>query len=338
MKVAWKREELPNMILRSMDNFNVFFSRVYADYEKQGKSQVIYIYDKFYLQVVSIHLILGFFKVATLLSEPACLCEGECDNDRLQEFLDGVIACLDKEIHVDWISVTPASSLFKAYPEQSERIKFGNYVIDLSADEETLFANLGSKHRNMVRRGEKASIKVIYGGKELLDDYIVVDKMTWKRSGKEIDNTAFYTRYIDFLGDNVVVGVAYNDGKPQCGLIGVYNNHMFYYMFGATTNQPEPGATHYLQWLTIKMMKELGVRYYNFVGCRINEDKNSKYHNIQHFKKGFGGRLEECYLFRVVINKRKKALFNRLIKWRNGCFPSDVIDQEIHKWKDINNN
>lgn len=136
--------------------------------------------------------------------------------------------------------------------------------------------------------------------------------------------------------DKIIVGVAYKNGVPQCGLIGIYNEQMFYYMYGASATHPEPGSTHYLQWETIKRMKADHVRYYNFVGCRINEDKNSKYHNIQHFKKGFGGNLEECYLFRVTSHKWKKALFNFLLRLKTGTTSEDVIDQEISKWQDIN--
>ena len=107
-------------------------------------------------------------------------------------------------------------------------------------------------------------------------------------------------------------------------------------MFGASAHKPEPGSTHLLQWRTILRMKKNGVLAYNFVGCRLNEDKDSKYHNIQHFKKGFGGILQECFMFRATLSKPKKWLFDILMRMKTGKRPQDVIDQEKHKWSEIN--
>jgi FemAB family. len=83
-------------------------------------------------------------------------------------------------------------------------------------------------------------------------------------------------------------------------------------------------------------MKEHNVKAYNFVGARINEDPNSKYHAIQHFKKGFGGEMREGYLFKTIINKSKYKLFYKLRALKNRDFVGDVIDQEFHKWTNIN--
>lgn len=319
----------------SLEDANAFYSHEYKQYEESRGSKVFYLYDSDYVQVVSIHKIASLFCVASLLSEPVCISDRN-GSERSQFFIDSVVDYLKKEMKIDWIGVTPASSLFKVYPSTSERICFGNYLIDLSLPEENLFSNVTSKHRNMIRRGEKSEVTVCFGGLELLNDYIKVDKQTWLRSGKEIDNTEFYTQYIQALPNHTIVGIAYKEGVPQCGIIGLYSKECFYYMYGASADSPIPGATHYLQWKMICLMKGKGVHYYNFVGCRINEDADSKYHNIQHFKKGFGGVLEECYLFRVTANPLKKKLFNLLMKIKTGSIPNDVIDQEISKWKQIN--
>lgn len=334
VSVAESREKLPEWILEKINENNVFYSEIYAEYEKTNKSRVVYIYDDDFVQVVALHRIHGIFRTAVFLAEPVCL--GEFNAESLKAFLNAAVDWLDKIEKIDWISVTPASSLFRTYPDRSERIKFGNYIIDLSLSEDELFKKVTSKHRNMIRRGEKSRIEIRFGGVELLPDYMIVDKQTWERNGKTIDNTSFYKNYISSMNDNVVVGMAYHEDVPQCGLIGLYNKAMFYYMFGASADRPEPGSTHYLQWRTIQKMKKSGVKYYNFVGCRINVDSDSKYHNIQHFKKGFGGTLEECFLFRSILHPKQKNLFDKLLKMRSGNQPNDVIDQEISKWSDIN--
>lgn len=329
------REQLPENISLAVSQGNVFYSDNFEKYNVKSSSETFFAYNDDYAAVVTVHSIHKLFTAASFPSEPISLSETD-SFDRQQSFLDEVAAQLKQNYGVDWITVTPASSLFGAYPTHSERIGFGNYVIDLTQDEESLFANVTSKHRNMIRRGERGEIVVKYGGVELLPDYITVDKQTWKRSGSDIDHTAYYTEYVNTLKDNAVVGVAYKDGVPQCGLIGCYNQRMFYYMFGASADRPEPGSTHLLQWQTILRMKAAGVQAYNFVGCRLDVDPGSKYENIQHFKKGFGGVLRECYLFRMTLNKTKKRLFDWTMKLKTGKAPCDVIDQEMHKWVELN--
>lgn len=329
------REQLPENIILAVSKGNVFYSKNFEQYNAKLGSKTLFAYNDNYVAVVIVHSIHKLFTSASFPSEPILLSEADLF-DKQQSFLDEIVAQLKKNHGVDWITVTPASSLFEAYPTQSERIGFGNYVIDLTQDEESLFANVTSKHRNMIRRGERGEIIVKYGGTELLPDYITVDKQTWRRNDIDIDHTAYYTEYVNTLKDNVVVGVAYKDGVPQCGLIGCYNRQMFYYMFGASADRPEPGSTHLLQWKTILRMKAAGVQAYNFVGCRLNVDPGSKYENIQHFKKGFGGVLRECNLFRMTLRRTKKRLFDWMIKHKTGKAPCDVIDQEIHKWVELN--
>ena len=86
-------------------------------------------------------------------------------------------------------------------------------------------------------------------------------------------------------------------------------------------------------------MKEKGVKYFSFVGCRINEDENSKFHGIQRFKERFGGELKQGYLFKLDFNPFRHCLFNFLLAFRNlikgnhkFVIQKDIIDQEIHKW------
>lgn len=329
-------EELPLDLKKKMKNANVFFDEAFERYTVDSSTAVKYIYNDMYIQVVVVHRIHKLFKTATLPTEPFTFSNNGFGFSGQQAFLDGVMEVLKKDMHVDWVTVTPASTLFQAYPTQSERIKFGNYVLSLVGEESDVFTRITSKHRNMIRRGEKSGIEIRFGGTELLEDYLLVDRQTWNRSGETIDHTEFYKKYLEDFGEHSLLGVAYKDGVPQCGILGIYNESMFYYMFGASADHPEPGSTHYLQWRTMQYMRERNVRYYNFVGCRLNVDAGSKYENIQRFKKGFGGELVECYLFKVSFNRFKKHLFDFLLEKKSGKAPQDVIDQEIEKWREIN--
>lgn len=332
-----KYESLPEDILGKLANANVFFSLEYSEYIKATNAEYYLIYDENNILSVSVKTLKKVFRYANLLSEPYCYTENVQSEQEIQSFLDETLKVLNKRLHVDWVSITFAGSLHKAYPKDSERIRWGNYVINLENKTlEDVFAGFDSKHRNMVKRGAKSDIVVKFGKHELLEDYLKIDRQTWDRSDRKFDNLELYTKYLDNLGDKAIIGIAYKDSEPQGGLFGFFNDSMFYYMFGASANRPEPGSTHYLQYRTIEMMINKGVKAYNFVGCRIDVDKDSKYARIQHFKKGFGGELIECFLFRAKLNLFKCFLYKFILLLKNGKIGKDAIDDEKHKWKEIN--
>ena len=313
---------------------NVYYSKEFFSYAESSQSKAIWLHDDVFCIAAVLHKIKRVFTTAFFPSEPVCASERTFAAE--QAFLDKVVAALKETYHVDWIGVTAAGANFAAYPTASRRIGFGNYILDLQPDETALFAKATSKHRNMIRRGEKAGITVRFGGEELLEDYLLLDRATWKRSGLETDNEEQCRSILRCFGEGSVVGVAYRNGTPQAGLLGMFNSEMFYYMHGATADDPEPGATHFLQWKTILRMKALGVKKYSFVGCRIRVDEDSKFKRIQHFKEGFGGELVQGYAFKCVLRPWKKKLFDSLTKRKTGRVPEDVIDQEIGKWAEIN--
>ena len=132
--------------------------------------------------------------------------------------------------------------------------------------------------------------------------------------------------------------MAYLDGEPQSGAFFYFNKQMCYYMYGANKNNPHNGSGNLLQWKAILDMKAAGVKRYSFVGCRINEDENSKYHGIQRFKERFGGELIQGFMFKMDFNPFMRKLFNLVVSLRSFVSShkyvpfKDVIDQEIHKW------
>ena len=124
--------------------------------------------------------------------------------------------------------------------------------------------------------------------------------------------------------------VASFEGELQgAGILLWSENRSAYYMFGGSAVKPHAGAMNLLHWSAMKLMKERGVKYYDFVGARINPDEGSKYEGIQRFKSRFGGELKKGYLWKMPLNKFKYKLFCWLVaakQGRNYC--GDVIDQE----------
>lgn len=325
--------KIPEDKRRKLNEANVYYTEQYSHFEKLRGHSCIYAYDeRGIITVVIWHKLV--FKWGSFPSEPFYF---QPDIDE-QKFLDDVLSRLTK--YCSWISKTEEGANFKAFPSKSLRIPFGNYIIDLTNDEETLFSNVTSKCRNMIRKAKKDGVEIICGGEEYLEDYLKVDSDTWERSGLKIDFKAIYQNYLHAFGDKARIFLAIKDGVTQGGAFFVYNQAMSYYLYGASIKRPSPGSMNLLQWEAMIEFKKQGVKTHSFVGCRINEDKDSKYHNIQKFKSSFGGELVQGYMFKSIFNPTAYKLFCFCLKIRHPKSPiqGDTIDQEIHKWHDLNNN
>lgn len=274
----------------------------------------------------------GLFKQLLLPTEPFIYDE----NSDTSSFLNEVVSIVEKEGKIDWIRQTGAEAMFMDVPKNSLFIPFGNYVLDLSKSQDDLWPGIHSKHRNVIRRAEKSGVIVKSGGTELLDDYIYADNMTMRRSNLPLVSKEYYLQYIDKYRGYVNVFGAYMDGEIQSGAIILYNSSIGYYIYGATIDDAVLGSSNLLQWEIIKFLREKGVKRYSFVGARINEDQNSKYHGIQRFKERFGGTLIQGYMFKYIFHKNKYRLYSSLKKIRNhGQDELDIIDQEIKKWQNV---
>ncbi len=321
---------IPQEIRYDLEEANIFYTGAYENYIRSCGHKCIYAYDEGVMLVIVIRKKL-IFKYAVLPSEP--FSNREYDQ---KVFLNEVVGSLKRRLH--WISQTNATANFVQYPDESIRIPFGNYIIDLTKDDTELFSGVTSKCRNMIRRAERDGVQIIRGGIELLDKYMSCDIKTWKRSDIDKDNRKVYMDYLQNMGENACIYIAEKEGEVQGGALFLKNRAMSYYLYGATADKPSPGAMNLLQWKAIVDFKYEGVKRHSFVGCRINVDKDSKYYGIQSFKKSFGGELVEGFMFKSILHPKIYKGFNLMYQIRYGGKRTghDIIDQEIHKWKELN--
>lgn len=317
------------------ENYNVFYSNSLLKGRNKPGEKLVFLYSEKYVVPVTISR-RSIFNYAHICVEPAVVKDGE---ETLKTFLDDVCIYLRDVVKVQWINQTSAASFFMDYPMGSKHIPFGSHVIDLSLSEEDLWKNVHSKHRNVIKKAEKDGVVIECGRtQKLVEDYHNIDIDTWNRSNRVAATENHWKNLMEKMGDNCVIYIAYLDGEPQSGAFLYYNMQMCYYMYGANKNNPHIGSGNLLQWKAILDMKERGIKKYSFVGCRINEDENSKYHGIQRFKERFGGELIQGYMFKIDFNPLMRKLFNMAVTLRDFMSThrlvpfSDVIDQEIHKW------
>ena len=252
---------------------------------------------------------------------------GVTTEDRISYLLNEVTGFIKKNLPVDFILTQHVTALFSCCPQGSVNCFFGSYVVDLSLDEDALFANLHTKHRNVIKKAEKDGVRVSCG----VENRGVCEALI---------QSTLERQHIGLLSQGMLEGlsrvkhmdywVASFEGELQGAAILLWSeNRSAYYMFGGSAVKPHAGAMNLLHWSAMKLMKERGVKYYDFVGARINPDEGSKYEGIQRFKSRFGGELKKGYLWKMPLNKFKYKLFCWLVaakQGRNYC--GDVIDQE----------
>ncbi len=333
MKIS-KFEDLPVPLLERIADANVFFQKGFVDYVRINNDELYYLYDD--ERIVPIrHRKKMIFNFCEFETEPLCLSDNTHRSE--QEFLDEAMGLLKLHLHVQWCHSTPSCFFSDTPSHNCKRIPFGSHVIDLSNEESVLWSNVHSKHRNVIRKATKEEVIIREGDFDLVDDYARLEQETYERTGRSPSGVEYYKKQLIALGNNIRVYIAYHDGKPQAGGVFFFNSQRCYYMYGATTEQCVTGSANLLLWTAILNMKEIGVKEFSFVGCRINEDPDSKYHGIQKFKERFGGTLRTGYMFRFEI----RPLFYRLfcnamqIRLRSRVPYRDPIDEEIGKWINI---
>lgn len=313
---------------------NLFFSNNYFSLLKEeGNIPIILLSKNFIIPFVFNKKLC--FNRGYFLYQPISLKKNVL-REEIQEFLDECLFYLKKNKKVQFITLNPAYTNFKVYPTNSVRIPFANYICDLTLSEDKLMANMHSKHRNVVKKAIKDGIIIESGiNEKLLKDYVKMDNITWKRSNKIGMGIEFYKKRIECIPNNCKIYVAYLNDEPQAGAFIYFDENYGYYMFGASIDHPHTGSGNLLQWEIIKSLKRKGLKSYSFVGCRINEDKNSKYHEIQRFKQRFGGEFIEGYMFKSILNVFMYKLFLFLYKIR-GKVSIDAVEEEKDKWKELN--
>lgn len=332
MQVSNSYIDLPGKIKSSLQDANIFFSESYERNSIARGQCLLYLWSDYHVLVARIKQKF-FLKAAVLESEPFVLKDGEDEKD----FLNVVMMELKKQ-GIQWV-VVANTARFQTYPFGCYVVPCGNHIVDLTLSKEELWAKVNSKHRNSIRRGEKAGIEIISGGIELVKDFALLANMTYSRSGKSDAGESYYQKLMKNLDNNAIIMLARKDKELQSAGMFYYNNEIAYYLHGASIVRPEPGATNFLLWEAMLHFKNIGVKSFSFVGYHYDPEPGSKLDGIQRFKERFGGELEKSYNFRCEFNKFAYKMFSCMMQLKaRKPFEKyqDSIDKQIHNYAELN--
>jgi len=292
------------------------------EYLKCKSSEYGWIVDKNYILAFIIDK-RAIFKRMVFTDKLITIGNNSIENE--QKFLDEMVECVKKQNICDFIAKPQANVFFNVYPKNSDYIKWGTYVTDIQKNDEELLRSFHSKHRNVIRKSIKDGVKI-----EITKDLDLVYQNI--KETLERQNSLFYPskEYLNCLkNSNLLLLIAKKDDKLQGSAVIVYDSVRGYYMYGGSIPRPHTGSVNLLQYEAMKILRDKGLKKYDFVGARLCVEKGSKFEGIQRFKSRFGAELEEGFAFRIVLKPFKYKLFNFVVKnylRLKGFYYEDAID------------
>jgi hypothetical protein len=254
-----------------------------------------------------------------------------------KKYLNDVVDLIKKYKICDWIQQPPNWAIFNEVPSNSIFCEYGTYRTNLEINTEN---ELNSKLQHEARRLIKKAISnniIIKSGQELIEDCSRVFSEAFYNGNKTLPSRKEIEKMLEKLSDHIQIYIAYYNSIPQSCVIFYSNQYCLYAVYAGLIPSSKNGVNHLLYWEAIKDAKKRGIKYFDFVGARIEPLKGSKQEYIQRFKKDFGGEFIKGFIWKLPISKAKYIFYNilqRTIVWiKFQKYKGDIIDQELKKKK-----
>ncbi len=248
------------------------------------------------------------------------------DVETERAFLNAVVRYFSAS-GADMIVPATTNTIFRTHPDGAVVAPYGSYIIDLTQPEESLWKNLQSKHRNVVRNAMKKGVEIRSGPQYLETAHELVTQ-TLKRSRLGFMTRGELNRLMAGLDGQAKVFVADHQGQVQGCAIVPFSAHSAYYLYGGSIPEPVTGAMNLLHWSAMLEFRGLGVKRYDFVGTRINPPKGSKQDGLMTFKERFGGQLVQGFMWKYPLRRLRSMIYAAGMRVLRG---GDIVDQERHR-------
>jgi lipid II:glycine glycyltransferase (peptidoglycan interpeptide bridge formation enzyme) len=159
-------------------------------------------------------------------------------------------------------------------------------IIDLRADEETLWGDLRKKWRQYVNKARTAGIVVVDADGDRLGEFYRIYRETADRAGFLIRTEGAYRDVWDAFHPRGLARLLFaqtDAGEPLATLLLVRSGSRVVEPYGGMTREGGASRANYLlKWEAIRSSREQGATSYDLWGLATG--------GIAHFKTGFGGR------------------------------------------------
>ncbi len=167
-------------------------------------------------------------------------------------------------------------------------------ILDLDQPEEELLKQMKPKGRYNIKVAQKhgVTVHVSDNNQKDIEAFYRLLQETTGRDEFSGHNKKYYEDMLKILGqDQCKLYLAEYQGKIVAGIIATFFNDTAIYYFGASGNEHRNVMAPYLlQWQAIIDAKNLGMKYYDFLGIAPENSKNHPWAGVTDFKLKFGGR------------------------------------------------
>ncbi len=226
-----------------------------------------------------------WFDMVTPYGYGGWLLEGEGDTSHLDTVYTEL--CQEQNIVCEFVRFHPMwDNSF--HMEQMYQVIYLGHTISMDLkDDETIWNNIISKNRNMIRKAEKNGIEIVHGldAERLMAFKKMYDATMSKDNAEEyyFFHDAFYNSILTDLPENAEVFTALYDGKPIAAAIMLFaNGKMNYHLSGSDLEYRSLGPTNLLLYKAALWGSENGLLTFHLGGgIGSHED------NLFKFKRAF---------------------------------------------------
>ena len=296
-------------IVCSMSNFDVYYLSGYVKaFEKNGdgKACLVYIHDN---NARLIHVIMkrdisdmeefdGLFKedeyydVVTPYGYGGMLIEGRDASGLFSEYID---FCIANNIVCEFDRFNPVSNNADKVKEFYEIKELGNTVYIDTSSQETIWQNMSSKNRNMIRKAWKSGMQVYWGRAPwMLDSFMEIYNQTMDRDNADeyyYFNKDFYESILYDLKQQAMWFYAVAEEKIIAMSIFLFTNgRMHYHLSGSLTDYRSMAPTNLILYEAAMWACEQG-------------------YECLHLGGGVGASCDSLYRFKKAFNRGDDMLF-----------------------------
>lgn len=174
--------------------------------------------------------------------------------------------------------------------------------LDLTMSLDDIWKNqFSSKNRNVIRKAEKDGVTIVES-----QDYEFFRQMydqTMRNVNAEefyFFPAAYYERFKETFGDNLILCFAMYDGKPISGSMFMFSkDYAHYHLSGRDKNYYKIAANNAVLWYGIQKAKERGCKWFHFGGGTTGADDDM----LLHFKQNFSKENGEFWIGKRIHNQ-----------------------------------
>jgi peptidoglycan pentaglycine glycine transferase (the first glycine) len=208
-------------------------------------------------------------------------------------------------------SIIPFSDSFENILKISDKHKlnqklpipqFTNIIpLDLTLDE--ILNQMKPKGRYNIKLAEKKGVEVRVADEKDIPLFYKMLSETASRDGFRTNSEEYYKLMLNKLKDSIFLA-AFHEDEMIAGGIFTYMKYQGLYYYGASSNNKRNLMAPYLiQWEAIKIAKEKGCTYFDFMGIADPGNPNDRLSGVTDFKLKFGGKIVKFQTsYHVIVN------------------------------------